>query len=76
MGRPEFRHQTYNGLMNNNDDFKKLKHDLRRPFSNLEMLITILKGSEMDKQRMISSLEKILSEGKEAVERLERSLEK
>lgn len=36
------------------------------------MLITILKGSEMDKQRLIGALEKILSEGKEVLEKLEK----
>jgi len=53
------------------EELKKLKHDLKRPFSNLQMLVTILKGSEMDKQRLISSLEKILSEGQEALSKLE-----
>lgn len=53
------------------EELKKLKHDLRRPFSNLQMLITILKGSDMDKQRLIQSLDKIASEGQEVLERLD-----
>jgi hypothetical protein len=57
--------------MNSIEDLKKLKHDLRRPFSNLHMLITILKGSDMDKQRLIESLEKILAEGQDALKRLD-----
>ena len=53
------------------EELKKLKHDFKRPFSNLQMLVTILKGSDMDKQRLISSLEKILSEGQEVLNKLE-----
>lgn len=58
--------------MYTDEELRKLKHDLKRPFSNMEMLITILKGSEMDKQRLIGALEKILSEGKEVLEKLEK----
>lgn len=58
--------------MYTDEELRKLKHDLKRPFSNMEMLITILKGSEMDKQRLIVALEKILSEGKEVLEKLEK----
>lgn len=57
--------------MFNEEELKKLKHDLKRPFSNLQMLITILKGTEMEKERLVSSLEKILSEGQEALKKLE-----
>lgn len=52
------------------EELKKLKHDLKRPFSNLEMLLTILKGSEMDKRKIIENLEKILSDGNEVLTRL------
>lgn len=54
------------------EELKKLKHDLKRPFSNLEMLLTILKGSEMDKKKLVDNLEKILSEGKDVLKRLEK----
>lgn len=57
--------------MYNEEEMKKLKHDLKRPFSNLQMLITILKGSEMEKERILASLEKILSEGQEALKKLD-----
>lgn len=57
--------------MDNLEELKKLKHDLKRPFSNLQMLITILKGSEMEKERLISSLEKILSEGQDTLKKLD-----
>lgn len=57
--------------MFNEEELKKLKHDLKRPFSNLQMLITILKGTDMEKERLVSSLEKILSEGQEALKKLE-----
>lgn len=52
------------------EEMKKLKHDLKRPFSNLEMLLTILRGSDMDKGKIIEYLEKILSDGNEALKRL------
>jgi len=52
------------------EELKKLKHDLKRPFSNLEMLLTILKGSEMDKRKLIDNLEKILTDGNEVLTRL------
>lgn len=55
----------------NDEEMKKLKHDLKRPFSNLQMLVTILKGSDMEKERLISSLEKILSEGQETLKQLD-----
>lgn len=51
---------------------KKLKHDLKRPFSNLEMLVTILRGSEMEKKKIIENLEKILNDGHEVLKRLEK----
>jgi len=54
----------------NNEEMKKLKHDLKRPFNNLQMLLTILKGTDMEKERLISSLEKILSEGQEALNKI------
>lgn len=54
------------------EELKKLKHDLKRPFSNLEMLLTILKGSEMEKRKLIDNLEKILSDGNEVLKRLEK----
>jgi hypothetical protein len=57
--------------MQSEEELRKLKHDLKRPFSNLQMLVTILKGSDMDKQRLIVSLEKILSEGQEVLNKLE-----
>jgi hypothetical protein len=55
----------------NENQIKRLKHDLKRPFSNLEMLIIILKGSEMDKERLVENLENILNEGKEAIRGIE-----
>lgn len=55
----------------NEEQMKRLRHDLKRPFSNLEMLLTILKGSDMDKKRLMENLEKILAEGKEALKGLE-----
>ncbi len=58
-------------IMFTEEELRKLKHDLRRPFSNLQMLVTILKGSEMDKQRLIEGLEKVLAEGQEALKRLD-----
>ena len=54
------------------EELKKLKHDLRRPFSNLQMLVTILKGSDMDKVRLIDGLEKILQEGQEVLKKLDQ----
>lgn len=54
------------------EELRKLKHDLKRPFSNLEMLLTILKGSEMEKSRLIENLEKILRDGQEALKRLDQ----
>jgi hypothetical protein len=54
------------------EELRKLKHDLRRPFSNLQMLITILKGSEMEKQRLITSLESILKDGQEVLSQLDK----
>lgn len=53
------------------EEIRKLKHDLKRPFSNLEMLLTILKGSEMEKARLVENLEKILADGREVLKRLE-----
>lgn len=57
--------------MYSDEELRKIKHDLRRPFSNLQMLVTILKGSEMDKQRLLEGLEKILAEGQEVLKRLD-----
>lgn len=54
------------------EEIKKLKHDLKRPFSNLEMLLTILKGSEMEKKKLIDNIEKILAEGKDVLARLDK----
>ena len=54
------------------EEIRKIKHDFKRPFSNLQMLVTILKGSEMEKKKLIESLEKILREGQEAVELLDK----
>ncbi|MES2527009.1 MAG: hypothetical protein V4598_07965 [Bdellovibrionota bacterium] len=54
------------------EELRKLKHDLKRPFSNLEMLLTILKGSEMEKSRLIENLEKIIHDGQEALKRLDQ----
>lgn len=54
------------------EEMKKLKHDLKRPFSNLEMLVTILRGSEMEKKKIIENLEKILNDGHEVLKRLEK----
>lgn len=62
--------------MYTDEELRKLKHDLRRPFSNLQMLVTILKGSDMDKQRLITSLEKIIQEGQEVLSELEKGGEK
>ena len=53
------------------EELRKIKHDLKRPFSNLQMLVTILKGSDMDKQRLIEGLEKVIQEGQEALKRLD-----
>ena len=50
---------------------RKIKHDLRRPFSNLQMLVTILRGSDMDKAKLIENLEKVISEGNHALKLLE-----
>lgn len=54
------------------EEVRKIKHDLRRPFSNLQMLVTILKGSYMDKTKLIEYLEKVISEGDQALELLEK----
>jgi hypothetical protein len=58
------------------DEVRKIKHDLRRPFSNLQMLVTILKGSDMDKAKLIENLEKVISEGNQALELLEHAGDK
>jgi hypothetical protein len=54
------------------EEIRKIKHDFKRPFSNLQMLVTILKGSEMDKAKLIENLEKIIKEGQSAVELLDK----
>ena len=58
------------------DEVRKIKHDLRRPFSNLQMLVTILKGSDMDKAKLLENLEKVISEGNQALELLEHAGDK
>jgi hypothetical protein len=57
--------------MYSEEEIRKIKHDFKRPFSNLQMLVTILKGSEMDKSKLIESLEKIILEGNQAIELLD-----
>jgi hypothetical protein len=54
------------------EEIRKIKHDFKRPFSNLQMLVTILKGSDMDKAKLIENLEKIIMEGQSAVELLDK----
>jgi hypothetical protein len=54
------------------EEIRKIKHDFKRPFSNLQMLVTILKGSDMDKAKLIENLEKIIKEGQSAVELLDK----
>lgn len=49
------------------EEVRKIKHDLKRPFSNLQMLVTILKGSEMDKAKLIESLERVIAEGNQVL---------
>lgn len=56
--------------MYSQEQIRKITHDLQRPLSNLEMLITILKGSEMDKVRLIENLERILQDGKRALDQV------
>jgi signal transduction histidine kinase len=46
---------------------RKLKHDFKRPLSNLQMLVIILKSGEMEKERLVGALEKIISEGNQAL---------
>lgn len=46
---------------------RKLKHDFKRPLSNLQMLVIILKSDEMEKERLVGALEKIISEGNQAL---------
>lgn len=58
--------------MYSEEEIRKIKHDFKRPFSNLQMLVTILKGSEMDKAKLIENLEKIIKEGQAAVELLDK----
>ena len=58
--------------MYSEEEIRKIKHDFKRPFSNLQMLVTILKGSEMDKAKLIENLEKIIKEGQSAVELLDK----
>ena len=58
--------------MYSEEEIRKIKHDFKRPFSNLQMLVTILKGSDMDKAKLIENLEKIIMEGKSAVELLDK----
>lgn len=53
------------------EEVRKIKHDLKRPFSNLQMLVTILRGSDMDKAKLIENLEKVISEGTQALELLD-----
>ena len=40
------------------------------------MLVTILKGSDMDKAKLIENLEKVISEGNQALELLEHAGDK
>ena len=58
--------------MYSEEEIRKIKHDFKRPFSNLQMLVTILKGSDMDKAKLIENLEKIIKEGQQAVELLDK----
>ena len=58
--------------MYSEEEIRKIKHDFKRPFSNLQMLVTVLKGSEMDKAKLIENLEKIIKEGQSAVELLDK----
>lgn len=58
--------------MYSEEEIRKIKHDFKRPFSNLQMLVTILKGSEMEKAKLIENLEKIIKEGQSAVELLDK----
>lgn len=58
--------------MYSEEEIRKIKHDFKRPFSNLQMLVTILKGSDMDKAKLIENLEKIIKEGQSAVELLDK----
>ena len=58
--------------MYSEEEIRKIKHDFKRPFSNLQMLVTILKGSEMEKAKLIENLEKIIKEGQAAVELLDK----
>ncbi len=58
--------------MYSEEEIRKIKHDFKRPFSNLQMLVTILKGSDMDKAKLIENLEKIIMEGQSAVELLDK----
>ena len=58
--------------MYSEEEIRKIKHDFKRPFSNLQMLVTILKGSEIDKAKLIENLEKIIKEGQAAVELLDK----
>lgn len=58
--------------MYSEEEIRKIKHDFKRPFSNLQMLVSILKGSEMDKAKLIENLEKIIREGQAAVELLDK----
>lgn len=50
---------------------RKLKHDFKRPLSNLQMLVTILKAQDMERDKLIGALEKIISEGDQALKTLE-----
>lgn len=53
------------------EKIQKLKHDFKRPLSNLQMLVTILKAQEMERSKVVANLEKIISEGQEALKLLD-----
>ena len=55
------------GFMYTEEEVRKIKHDLIRPFSNLQMLVIILRGSDMAKDKLIESLEKVILEGSQAL---------
>ena len=58
--------------MSSPEVIRKLKHDFKRPLSNLQMLVTILKSGDMEKAKLIGALEKIISEGNQALSLLEQ----
>ncbi len=51
---------------------KKLKHDFKRPLSNLQMLVTILEAGGMEKERLVGALKKIIQEGDQALRLLDQ----